>query len=71
MEDSLTTHEEFKRLRAENARLQARVAEAQGKLKRIETDMCACNRGQVGMCIAHDKNSLLARILSKEGNDPD
>ena len=42
------------------------LEEAQGKLKRVETEMCTCNRGLVGMCIAHDKNSLLARILKEE-----
>ena len=46
--------------------LRAELNVAQGKLSRIETDMCTCNRGLVGMCIAHDKNSLLARILKEE-----
>ncbi len=46
--------------------LVAALQEAQVKLSRIETDMCTCNRGLVGMCIAHDKNSLLARILKEE-----
>ncbi len=48
------------------ADLERQLAEAQVKLSRIETDMCTCNRGLVGMCIAHDKSSLLARILKEE-----
>ena len=43
--------------------LERQLAEAQRKLAQIESDMCTCNRGLVGMCIAHDKNSLLARTL--------
>ena len=53
------------------ADLERKLAEAQEKLKRIETEACVCNQGRLPRpfdCIVHDQQSIIARIL-KEGND--
>lgn len=42
------------------------LAEAEGKLERIETEMCVCDRTEPmawAGCLVHDKQSPLAAIL--------
>ena len=46
--------------------MERRLAGAQGKLERIESEGCACGSGNPFGCIVHDDQSVIARIL-KEG----
>ena len=46
--------------------LERQLAEAKGKLERIESEGCACGSGNPFGCIVHDDQSVIARIL-KEG----
>ena len=51
------------------ANLERQLKEAQGKLRRIETDACVCDHTGLPLdysCIVHDKNSVIARILKEE-----